>query len=155
MTGAGWGGWGNATAAPGSNPFPGADAGVYLVANPPTFVERSPWSVDVVEFGPMWGTLGSNQWSMLLGPSVADASGLPVAQPEETFSVRCMASDGAGTFWRGDGATGWVRIVCAAVADAASLPVPTGDESFATDLLCLTQDLGIVYKWDGVAWGLP
>lgn len=142
-------------APPGSNPFPGADAGVYTVADPPTFVSRAALSVDVVPLGPLWLSAGSNSWVRLLASDVADVTELPVAQAEEIFATGCLVTDGAGTFWRGDGTTGWIRIATKPAANAAALPVPASGETFSTDLLCLTADLGVVYKWDGAAWVLP
>ena len=154
------GGWANGfgatTAAGGSNPFPDAVAGVYEVADAGDLTVKPANSVALVPAGDLWISVGPGVWPQLISPAViANASALPVATGGVYFTTSCLVGDSGGNVWRGNGDVGWVRIVCAAVANVAALPEPVGDESFETDLLCLTLDLGIVYQWDGSAWGLP
>lgn len=157
MSGTGWSsGWGTGTAPAGSNPFPGAVAGVYRISGTGDFVERAAYSVDYDGDGVVWVTGGSNAWRRVLSPPViADVGELPVAAAEEVFDTSCLLEDNAGNLWRGNGGGGWVRISCAPVADVMSLPEPETGEEFPTGLLCLTQDLGVVYYWSGSAWVVP
>lgn len=154
------GGWANGfgatTAAGGSNPFPDAVAGVYEVADAGDLTDKPANSFALVPGLDVWISGGPGVWSQLTSFAViADASALPVAAVGVFFTAACLVRDSAGNIWCGNGDVRWVRIVCAPVANVAALPEPVGDESFPTDLLCLTLDLGIVYQWDGSAWGLP
>lgn len=139
-----------------SNPFPGAVAGVYSITGPADFVARTAYSVDYDGDGVVWVTGGSNAWQRISNPAViADATELPVAETGETFTTGCLVEDNAGNLWRGNGDAKWVRIVAAPVADAAALPDPVTGEEYAAGLLCLTQDLSVVYYWTGSEWVVP
>lgn len=143
-------------AAGGSNPFPGAVAGVYSVAGSSELGSRAAYSVDYDGSGNVWVSSGPGAWQRLSNPGViADVTELPVAETGETFGTGCLIEDSGGNIWRGNGDVGWVRIVAKPVANVAALPEPATGETFAGNLLCYVADPGIVYQWDGSAWGLP
>lgn len=153
----GWAtGFGATTAAGGSNPFPDAVAGVYEVADAGDLTDKPANSFALVPGLDVWSSGGPGVWSQLTSFAViADASALPVAAVGVFFTAACLVRDSAGNIWCGNGDVRWVRIVCAPAADFASLPTPGAHEEFATGLLCLTQDLAVVYYWSGSSWGPP
>ena len=156
------GGWANGfgatTAAGGSNPFPGAVAGVYTVANAGDLTAKPANSVALVPGGDLWISGGGGVWPQLISPVViADASELPTPAAGVVFSTSCLIEDQLGNKWRGNGGSKWIRIVCAPVADFNALPSPLAgkEDDYPMGLGCLTLDLLVTYYWLGSEWVVP
>ena len=125
----------------GANPFPGAVAGVYTVADATEAVSTLTGKVDksvamLADMSVMWAKIGGVIYRVIDGNTVTDATELPVAVSGETLADGLTVTDGSGTVWT-FGVLGfgvWVRTHTAAIASPAALPVPETGETFAPGL---------------------
>lgn len=134
-----------------ANPFPGAVAGVYEVADAAdavaTLTGKADYSIAYQVSGPSWVQVGGSV-VRITTPNVADASEIPVAVSGETLASGLTTTDGADTVWTFGilGFSLWVRTHTAAIASPAALPTPITGEAFAPGLR--TNAGGIQWWWD-------
>jgi hypothetical protein len=147
----------------GGNPFPGADAGVYLgfssAADVVTALTGS--AMYSCAFGTADGLVCVWTWTGLayrIYVSEVDPTALPMPVSGEEFDLNLLAISGSGEIrWQWD-ATQWVRLTTPNVADSTALPTAEPNEIFADGVLftpaltCQAIDTGVVYQWDGAAW---
>lgn len=124
-----------------SDPFPGADAGVYTVADATEAVSTLTGKVDgsvamLASLSKIWVRIEGAVTRVFDSDAVADATELPVAVSGETLAAGLTVTNGLETVWT-FGVLGfgvWVRTHTAAVASPAALPMPIIGETFAPGL---------------------